>query len=148
MVAFIQPAPQWARHAASLAVYLAAVAAVSVWLVYRGWRAGVRFDDRGLTIRYVLGSYRCGWSEVGYFEDGCRKVGFGEDRDTKWVLKVGLRDGRVLMVKATARGRSAASEVLTAVSQALERYGIQASLTGRMPGDKADASLGRENGAH
>ncbi len=57
----------------------------------------------------------------------------------KWVLEVALRNYQVVEVKATVRNRSAAPKVLTAVSQAAERYGIQAALTGRMPGDKTDA---------
>ncbi len=142
MVAFFQqPTPQWARHAPSLAVYLAVVAAVSAWLLYRGWRAGVRFDDHGLTIRYVFGTRQLGWSEVSHFTDGCCKAGTGEDRGTKWALEVALRDGQVVKVKATARDRSAAPKVLTAVLQAAELYGIQAPLTGIASKRRSRASV-------
>ena len=60
-VAFAPPTPQWARHASSLAVYLAVVASVTALLIYRGWRTGVRFDGDGLTIRYFFGTRRIGW---------------------------------------------------------------------------------------
>ena len=130
-----------ASHGLSLVVYLAVVASVSAGLLYRAWRAGVRFDDHGLTTSYVFGSYRFGWSEVSCFRDGCCTAGIGPHRGKVWALEVVLRDGGAVKVKATAREvrKSAAPEVLTAISQAAERYGIQEALTGRMPTDKADA---------
>ena len=129
-VAFAPPTPQWARHASSLAVYLAVVASVSALLLYRGWRTGVRLDGDGLTICYFFGTCRLGWHQVGRFADGCTG-GLGEGAGRVWALDVVLCDGRVVTVKATARdGRSAAPKVLTAVLQAAERYGIQAPLTG------------------
>jgi DivIVA domain-containing protein len=132
LVAFVQPKPQWASHAPSLALYLAVVAAISAGLLYRGWRTGVRFDDHGLTIRHFFWTDQLGWHEVSHFRDGRCKAGTGTDRGTKWALEVVLRHGQVVKVKATARDRSAAPKVLTAVSQAAERYGIQAPLTGIM----------------
>ena len=127
-VAFAGRTPQWARHAPSLGVYLAVVASVAAWLVYRGWRTGVRFDGHGLTICYVFGTRRLGWHEVSRFADGCT-TGLGEGAGQVWALNVVLRDGRVVTVNATARDtcRSAAPKVLTAVLQAAECYGIQAA---------------------
>ena len=130
IVAFAQPTPQWARHAPSLAVYLAVVASVSAGLLYWGWCTGVRFDSDGLTIRYFFWNRRLGWHEVSRFADG-RSAGLGEGAGQVWALDVVLRDGRVVTVKATAReSRSAAPKVLTAVLQAAEYYGIRAPLTG------------------
>jgi DivIVA domain-containing protein len=130
IVALAPPTPQWARHAFSLAVYLAVVASVSALLLYRGWRTGVRFGGDGLTIRYFFGTRRLGWHEVSRFADGCTG-GLGEGAGQVWALDVVLHDGRVVTVKATARDtRSAASKVLTEVLQAAECYGIQAPLTG------------------
>jgi DivIVA domain-containing protein len=127
-VAFDPPTPQWARHAPSLAIYLVVVASVSAGLVYRGWRTGVRFDSRGLTICSFFGTRRIGWDEVSRFADG-RTAGMGEGAGKVWALDVVLRDGRVVTVKATARdSSSAASKVLTEVLQAAECYGIQAPL--------------------
>lgn len=129
-VAFDPPTPQWAMHAPSLAVYLVVVASVSAGLVYRGWRTGVRFDSRGLTICSFFGTRRIGWDEVSRFADG-RTAGMGEGAGKVWALDVVLRDGRVVTVKATARdSSSAASKVLTEVLQAAECYGIQAPLIG------------------
>jgi DivIVA domain-containing protein len=130
IVAFAQPTPQWARHASSLAAYLAVVASVAALLIYRGWRTGVRFDGHGLTIRYFFWTRRLGWHEVSRFADGCTG-GLGEGAGQVWAVDVVLCDGRFVTLKATARDdRSAAPKVLTAVSQAAECYGIQAPLTG------------------
>ena len=141
-VAFAGRTPQWARHAPSLGVYLAVVASVAAWLVYRGWRTGVRFDGHGLTICYVFGTRRLGWHEVSRFADGCT-TGLGEGAGQVWALNVVLRDGRVVTVNATARDtcRSAAPKVLTAVWQAAEYYGIQAALTGVGPKRRSRASV-------
>ena len=141
-VAFAGQAAQWARHAPSLAVYLAVVASVAALLVYRGWRTGVRFDGHGLTICYFFGTRRLGWHEVSRFADGCA-AGLGEGAGQVWALDVVLRDGRVVTVKATARDscHSAAPKVLTAVLQAAEYYGIQAALTGVGPKRRSRASV-------
>ena len=140
-VAFAGQTPQWARHAPSLAVYLAVVASVSALLLYRGWRTGVRFDGYGLTIRYFFETRRFGWHEVSRFADGCT-AGLGEGAGQVWALDVVLHEGRVVTVKATARdGRSAAPKVLTAVLQAAECYGIQAPLTGVVSKRRLRASV-------
>jgi DivIVA domain-containing protein len=139
--ALAPPTPQWARHAASLASYLAVVASIAALLLYRGWRTGVRFDGDGLTIRYFFGTRRIGWHEVSRFADG-RTAGMGEGAGRVWALEVVLRDGRVVTVKATARdGRSAAPKVLTAVLQAAELYGIPAALTGVRSNRRSRASV-------
>jgi hypothetical protein len=140
-VAFAPPTPQRARHASSLAVYLAVVASVSALLLYRGRRTGVHLDGDGLTIRYFFGTRRLGWHEVSRFADGCTS-GLGEGAGQVWALDVVLYDGRVFTVKATARGgRSAAPKVLTAVLQGAERYGIQAPLTGILSKRRSRASV-------
>ena len=140
-VAFDPPTPQWARHAPSLAAYLAVVASVAALLVYQGWRTGVRFDGHGLTIRYFFGPDRLGWHEVSRFADGCT-AGLGEGAGQVWALDVVLHDGRVVTVKATARdSSSAAPKVLTAVLQAAELYGIQAPLTGIASKRRSRASV-------
>ncbi len=104
LVAFVQPTPQWARHAPSLAVYLAVVAAVSAWLLYWGWRAGVRFDDHGLTIRYVFGTRQLGWREVSHFTDGCCKAGIGDGARRRSPVVLGgiprLVDGQTIWLVA------------------------------------------------
>jgi DivIVA domain-containing protein len=141
IVAFARPTPQWARHPSSLAAYLAVVASVSAFLLYRGWRTGVCFDGHGLTIRYFFGTRRLGWHEVSRFADGCT-AGLGEGAGHVWALDVVLHDGHVVRVKATARdGRSAAPKVLAAVLQAAECYGIQAPLTGIASKRRSRASV-------
>jgi hypothetical protein len=47
-----------------------------------------------------------------------------------WALAVVLRDERIVTVKATARDNPASPKILMAVSQAAERYGVPAPLTG------------------
>jgi len=128
------PTPHWARHEPSLAVYLAVGALVAALLVYRGWRTGVRFDGRGVTICYFFWTRRLSWHEVSRFADGCT-AGLGEISRRVWALDVALHDGRVVTVKATARDscRSAAPKVLTAVLLAAQCYGVQAALTGVGP---------------
>ena len=102
-VALARPAPQWARHSPSLAVYLAVVASVAALLVYRGWRTGVRLDGDGLTIRCFFWTRRLGWHHVSRFADG-RTAGLGEGTGRVWALDVVLRDGRVLTVTAQHHG--------------------------------------------
>jgi DivIVA domain-containing protein len=140
IVALAQPTPQWARHASSLALYLAVVASVSAGLLCWGWRTGVRFDGDGLTIRYFFRTRRLGWHEVSRFADGCTG-GLGEGGGHVWALDVVLHDGKVVTVKATARdSRRSEAKVLAAVLQAAERYGIQAPLTGILSKRRSRAS--------
>ncbi len=52
---------QWAKRIpvpVSVVAYLVVVAFASVWLLSRGCRLGVRFDDHGVTVRRLLKTYR------------------------------------------------------------------------------------------
>jgi hypothetical protein len=120
----------WARHApvAAVVAYLAVVAAASVWLLARGWRLGVRFDERGLTVRKFLKTYRFGWPEVSHFADGSTLAGEGQ---AGWALAVVLRDERVITTRLAGLAGAGSPKRLAAVRQAADRYQVPAELTGQ-----------------
>jgi DivIVA domain-containing protein len=123
---------QWARHAPAsvLAAYLVVVMLASIWVLYRGWRMGVRFDDRGVRVRKFLATDRFGWHEVSRFSDGYAAFTYEGGVHRHWALNVVLHDGRIVRVKATARDGSASPRMLAAIRQVAERYGIPAELAG------------------
>jgi hypothetical protein len=124
--------PPWAKHApvSVVAAYLTVVVLVSIWLLYRGSRMGVRFDDHGVTIRRFLPTRRVGWTEVSHFADGAAGL-VGEGRvEWAWALDIVLRDGRIVTTRAGMIGNPASFETLSTIQQAAARYGIPASLTG------------------
>lgn len=53
---------------------LAVFAIVSAWVLYWGFRLGVRFDDHGITIRRTFRTDRYTWPEVSRFADGRYKT--------------------------------------------------------------------------
>ena len=108
-VAFAPPTPQWARHASSLAGYLAVVASVSALLLYRGWRTGVRLDGDGLTICYFFGTRRLGWHEVSRFADG-RTAGMFDAWDDALAQLAGNRDPDAKLLAVLALGMLAGFE--------------------------------------
>ena len=124
--------PHWARHApgSAVAAYLAAVAPAAIWLLYRGWRMGARFDKHGVTVRRFLRTNRFGWPEVSYFEDGYQ---IKNRAGLFWALNAVLRDGQTVTVvtaEQTLTGRSASPRLLAAIRQAAVRHQIPAELTG------------------
>jgi Bacterial PH domain len=129
--------PSWAKHAPVFAVvaYLAVVAIASIWLLYRGCRMGVRFDDHGVTVRKFLRTYRFGWPQVSRFEDA---VVWSPGDGHEWALAVVLRDGqivttRVLTMSAGWRTKPAILETVAAIQSAATQHGIPAGrLTGQI----------------
>jgi hypothetical protein len=117
---------RWAKHAPAPAVaaYLTVVAAMASWLLYRGWRSGVSFDDRGVTIRKIFRTRRFGWPEVSHFADGSGRYPEGRP----WVPVIVLRDGRAVTLQEWAWGgkRSPDPKMPAAIAA---RYGIPAELT-------------------
>jgi hypothetical protein len=78
----------WTKHAPVFIVagYLAVAAAAAIWVLYRGWRMGVRFDDHGVTACKFLWTSRFSWPEVRRFQDGWVPAGGGSVRP--WALTV------------------------------------------------------------
>jgi hypothetical protein len=120
---------QWAKHVPfvlAVVADLAVVAIVSAWVLYLGFRLGVRFDDQGVTVRRFFRADRFSWPEVSRFADGCIETQGGKS----WALDVVLVDGRAVTLKATARRRKASPKMLAAIGEVAARYQIPAGLTG------------------
>jgi hypothetical protein len=118
--------PSWAKHAPFLgrAAFLIVVAAAAIWLSYRGWRSGVRFDERGVTIQKTFRTQRFGWAEVSHFADGCFLI---HGVTPQWVPRIVLRDGKFVSLDQWAWGRKIPDrDMLPTIAS---RYGIGAELT-------------------
>jgi hypothetical protein len=92
----------WAKHillVPAVVADLAIVAIASAWVLYWGFRLGVRFDDDGVTVRRIVKIDWYAWPEVSRFADGCYKTGHGQ---TIWALDVVLVDGQAVTLTATA----------------------------------------------
>jgi hypothetical protein len=98
----------------------------SVTVCSRG-RSEFLTDDLGVTVRGRGRVRRFAWSEISKFADGI----YGTQAGSWWELQIVLRSGRSIPVECT-RGASAAPEMLAAIIQVAERYGIPADLTGVM----------------
>jgi len=118
----------WAKHlpfVLAVAADLAVVAIASAWVLYRGFRLGVRFDDHGVTVRKVLQVDRYSWPEVARFADGSYQT----DGGRIWALDVVLVDGQAVTLAATA-AKKPAPKVLAAIGQVAAQYQIPADVTG------------------
>jgi hypothetical protein len=123
----------WAKHlpvVADLAVFAIACA----WVLYRGLRLGVRFDEHGVTVCRTFKTDRYAWPEVSRFADGWYKTG---DGDKIWALDVVLVSGQAVTLTATARKKTASPKMLTAIGEVAARYQIPAELTGTPTADHA-----------
>ncbi len=93
----------------------------------------LRMDERGVTIRNVVRTYRFAWPEVSRFADrfvsGLSHVGV-----RTWVLMIVPHGGRAVTAWATIRAAPDA-EMLTDIRQAAERYDLPAELTGSVPAE-------------
>src|SRR5215469_5485939 len=94
--------PRPHRASAVVACYGAA-GVLSIWLLYRICRTGVRFDDGGVTFRRVFSKRRWNWDEVSHFSDGRTVMSDQGGSAELWALKMVLRDGRAFTVPGTAR---------------------------------------------
>src|SRR5215472_12228500 len=98
----------------------------SVIICSRG-RSGLVADDQGVTVRDRGFTRRFAWSDVSHFADGIEPAEYGGSY--LWVLEIVLRAGGTRRVLCT-RALVAAPEILIAVRQVAERYGIPADLAG------------------
>jgi hypothetical protein len=104
---------------------------------------GVRFDERGITIRNFFRIYRFGWGEVRRFRDGLFQQSGEGGTIYFWVLTIQLHDGRDVTAKGTARKNGPRSQTLAAIRQAAERHSIPAALTGIAMRGGSPANPGR-----
>src|SRR5215472_3046548 len=112
--------------AAAVEAYSGVAAVAFIWVLIRVLRIGVRFDDRGITIRRPLRTYRIGWPQVSHLTDGQVQM----PNEDFWVLQVVLRDGSVVRSGWMVTGRSAPAEMVERIKECAARYGISAELTG------------------
>jgi hypothetical protein len=120
---------QWAKHipfVPAVVADLAVFAIASAWVLYCGFRLGVRFDDHGVTVRRAIKADRYSWPEVSHFADGCFKTG---DGGKIWALDVVLADGQAVTLTATA-GKKPSTKILTAIGEVAARHQIPADVTG------------------
>jgi hypothetical protein len=96
----------------------------SIWPVYRLWLMGMRFDDRGVTVRKFLGTDRFGWPDVRRFE--YRR--FLTEHGWSWHLKIVLRDGRVITTYLGTLKETASPKALIAIRQTAARHEIPTEL--------------------
>jgi DivIVA domain-containing protein len=129
---WVSDGPSWVRHAPRPAVvtYLVILAAVLIWGCVRGWRIGLRVDHDGVTVRNFFRIYRFSLADVSCFTDGSA---FGGESRHWWALCVVLRDGRTVTARGTTRSGTPSPKTLTAIGEAADRCGIQATLTGVFP---------------
>ncbi len=126
---WVSAGPPWVRHAPRPAVvtYLVILTALLIWGCVRGWRIGLRVDPDGVTVRNFFRTYRFSLAEVSCFTDGSA---LGGESQHWWALWVVLRDGRTVTARGTTRSGTPSPKTLTAIGEAAERCGIQATLTG------------------
>jgi hypothetical protein len=123
--------PSWVNRVpdAGVVVYLVGVGLAAIWLLWRSWRTGVRFDAKGITVRNFWSTRRIAFTEVSYLADAA----YHGPNGSLWALRVMLRDGR--SVKAwclTDAGRQPKPATLDLLRQTAARYGIDAELTGQI----------------
>jgi hypothetical protein len=119
--------PRWAEHlpAAAVAGYLVAVATVVVLVCVRALLMGVRFEDKGITVRNLRSTRRVAWQDVERLTD---ESILNSRRELELALKIVLRDGS----SVTATGaKGLRADGLETISRAAARYGIPASITGQ-----------------
>lgn len=118
--------------AAALAYGEIVAALATVYLLFRTWRTGVRFDDRGIAVRNVFRTRRFAWPEIVCLADGgaLHKYNYGEHY--YWTLKVMLHDGGSVTTPwmSNKRLRLADPAMLDELKLAADRFGIPAYLTG------------------
>ena len=123
--------PQWYRHflrpVPVVVAYLVILGFASTWLLYRGCRLGVRFDDHGVTVRRTLRTARYSWPEVSHFADGSTEGQGG----ALWALDIVLSDGHTVTLRPFAWGRSARPKTLATIERVAVRHQIPAELTGK-----------------
>jgi hypothetical protein len=124
--------PKWVAHVpgAAIAVSLALVVVAVTWGCSRGWRMGLHVDHNGVTVRNYFRTYRVGWLEVNSFADASICPFLLINNEQYWALSVLMRSGDAITASSTARLRRARPEMLTAIGQVAECYGIAADLTG------------------
>lgn len=132
--------PKLANAPASAVIaYYGAGGLVSIWLLFRICRMGVRFDDQGVSFRRFFSKQRWTWPEVSHFSDGATVMSDQGGSARIWDLKMVLRDGRSVSVPGTTRipwtyGREPAGlpKVAAKTQQVAERYQTPARLTGQL----------------
>jgi hypothetical protein len=113
----------WLNPPAGIACLPVAALAVA-WGCIRAVRTDLRFDDSGVTVRNFWRTRKLSWDEVSCFADG------GKDW---WALKIVRRDGRSIEATGTTSGVKGIVKtgVLAVISEAAERYHVEADLSGR-----------------
>lgn len=125
---------------AAVEANLGAAALILVWGCFRALRLGVLIGDRGVVVRNFFRTYRLTWSQVTGFADGSARS-YGDDGRALgyWALNVVIAGGRAVTAGGTVHGPPARANILKAVTQAAERHGITADVTGQpaeWPGPK------------
>ena len=83
--------------------YCTVAALGGILLLYRTCRHGVRFDDRGITVRNFYWTHKLSWHDVSRFSDGeVRPIGVGESHF--WAVEIVLNNGRSVTAEGTMRG--------------------------------------------
>jgi Bacterial PH domain len=119
--------------AAGVAAYSGAAAVPVIWFVVRVLRAGVRFDDRGITVRDLFRTRRIAWPQVSSLTDAPYKPPVSADYPLEWGVKVVLKDGSAVQTIPLAEGPEAPAELLERIRNCAARYGISDELTDVRP---------------
>src|SRR5215471_7079013 len=124
--------PQWFQRLPEQLTdgYLAAAAVAALAGLWRAWRMALYIDDEGVTVRNFFRTQRFTWPEISGFADGSA---IGAQSQRYWALLVVPRAGTAVTAAATMRSGAPRHELLSAIQQAAQRYGIPAELEGTPP---------------
>jgi hypothetical protein len=104
-------------------------------LLYRTCRLGVRFDDRGITVRNLYRTHKLSWHDVSRFTDGEVAVSAGPRYIYFWAVQIVLNNGRSVTAEGTMQDKKPnVFKVLATMEQVATRRQIPTQLTGQMPG--------------
>jgi hypothetical protein len=101
-----------------------------ILLLYRACRHGVRFDDRGITVRNLLRTHKLSWHDVSRFADGEVLLPQGGEGTPQyfWAVKIVLSSGRSVTAGGTMRWKQrGVSKVLATMEQVATRWQIPAA---------------------
>jgi hypothetical protein len=112
----------------SIAFYIFAALA-GITLLYRACRHGVRFDDRGITVRTFYRTHKLSWHDVSRFTDGQVGLLVEGSPSYSWAVQIVLNSGRSVTAEGTMRERhSNIPKVLATMEQVAARWQIPSEL--------------------